>query len=278
MAAEDHATGNRVQLGGTFLREAVIIASGVLVYFGVRGITKGDRAEAYANARHVAGFEHHVGIDIEHQLQHAVVSSDTWATIANWIYIYGHWPVIITALILLQRYRPDRYWLLRTAMFISGLVGFAFFMFTPMAPPRFVDPSIVDTVTMRSEGYRVLQPPQLANLYASMPSLHAGWNMLVGIAVFGATKRRFLRAWAVVFPVLMAWAVVVTGNHYVIDVVVGEMVALSGYFGAYVIRARRTAIVKQHELQHRVRDRPSGRKQPPVRSWSLRGRRIRRRS
>ena len=46
---------------------------------------------------------------------------------------------------------------------------------------------LTDTVTQRSEAYRVLQPPAFVNQYAAMPSLHAGWDLLVGIAIVAAT-------------------------------------------------------------------------------------------
>ena len=47
----------------------------------------------------------------------------------------GHWPVIIGIAIALYLYRPDRYYLLRNALFVSGAIGFLFFAFFPVAPP-----------------------------------------------------------------------------------------------------------------------------------------------
>ncbi len=68
------------------------------------------------------------------------------------------------------------------------------------------------------------------NKYAAMPSLHAGWNLLAGIAIYRASRRSALRAISLAGPVSMTLAVVLTANHYVLDVVVGEMVALIGLF------------------------------------------------
>src|SRR3546814_20255066 len=56
-----------------------------------------------------------------------------------------------------------------------------------------------------------------SDLYAAFPSLHFGWNLLLGIVVFGATRSVPLRALAVLGPAAMALAVVVTANHYVLD-------------------------------------------------------------
>ena len=68
-----------------------------------------------------------------------------------------------------------------------------------------------------------------------MPSLHFGWNLLVGIVVWRMTSSRALKAGAAVAPVAMALAVVATGNHYVADVVAGGAVALVGLASALVI-------------------------------------------
>ncbi|WP_406047157.1 phosphatase PAP2 family protein [Kribbella sp. NBC_00889] len=44
---------------------------------------------------------------------------------------------------------------------------------------------LVDTVTEQTSAYRVLQPPAFVNQYAVAPSLHFGWNLLMGIAIAG---------------------------------------------------------------------------------------------
>ncbi len=69
---------------------------------------------------------------------------------------------------------------------ISGAVGMVIFATCPVAPPRMVDAGLVDTVTEHSSAYRLLEPPALVNQYAAMPSLPAGWDLLVGIAIVSA--------------------------------------------------------------------------------------------
>ena len=65
---------------------------------------------------------------------------------------------------------------------------------TPVAPPRFLTAyGFVDTVTEETEAYRVLQPPVFVNQYAAVPSLHFGWNLLMGIAVASLADSRIMR-------------------------------------------------------------------------------------
>ncbi len=64
------------------------------------------------------------------------------------------------------------------------------------------------------------------NPYAAMPSLHVGWSILAATMLFRATSRTWLRAAAVLHPVLMTLAVTQTGNHYLADSLAGALVAL----------------------------------------------------
>jgi membrane-associated phospholipid phosphatase len=208
------------------VREVGLAVLAALTYFGVRNLTVGAAPEAFSNADRLGRLEERLHLAWEQPLQDALLDGDAFVALFNWIYIWGHWPVIITAAIVLYRTRPDRYLLLRNAMFLSGALGFLFFALLPVAPPRLVDPSLVDTVTLHSDSYRALQPPGLTNQYAAFPSLHFGWNLLVGVVVFGATRNVLLRVLAVVGPAAMGVAVVVTANHYVLDLLGGMAVVL----------------------------------------------------
>ncbi|HEY7708172.1 MAG TPA: phosphatase PAP2 family protein [Gaiellaceae bacterium] len=219
-------------------REVALIAVAAFVYFGVRGSTQDKIGRAFENADWILRVERALAIDWERALQDPLLEHQWLLTATNWVYVYGHWPVIAACGVALYLWRRDRYVLLRNAMFISGLIGFAFFAGFPTAPPRFADPGVVDTVSQYSHGYRALQPPALTNKYAAFPSLHLGWNLLVGIVLFGATRRPAIRAFAVVMPVAMAFAVVATANHFVLDVVGGTAVVLVGFFAARHLSVR----------------------------------------
>ena len=222
-------------------REVLLIAFAILLYFGVRNATAGSADAAFANARELMRFERALGIDWEDGLQSATVTSDAVVTLANWVYIFAHWPVILGVATWLYIRRPLHYRLLRNAIFASGLIGFLLFALFPVAPPRLLDLGLVDTVTERSDAYRALQPPGLTNQYAAFPSLHAGWNLLVGIVVVMAVASILVRAVAVVLPAAMALAVVVTANHFVIDVAAGVVVVLIGLAVAILVQRREIA-------------------------------------
>ena len=221
--------------------QATLVAAAALCYFGVRDLTEGAAATATANARSLVDLERSLGISWERGLQSHVIGNDRLVTAANWMYIYGHWPVIIATLAWLFLRHPPDFYLLRNALFISGAIGLIIFVVFPVAPPRLGILEIVDTVTQRSSSYRTLQPPGLVNRYAAVPSLHFGWNLLVGIMVWRVSRAPAMRALAVVMVVAMGLAVIATANHYVLDVAAGAVVALTGLGAAMLLpRVRRT--------------------------------------
>ena len=114
-----------------FAREAALVGFAVLVYFGVRGLTEGHVDKAFANARELLRIEDALGVAWELEIQAVIVGHDVLTALANWVYVYGHWPVIAACGVLLYVYRRDRYRLLRNAMIISGLIGFVFFAARP---------------------------------------------------------------------------------------------------------------------------------------------------
>lgn len=217
----------------------VLVFACVLLYFLTRGITQGSFETAAANAGRLLELEDWLGIDVELKTQALTLDHHNVVTFFNWIYIWGHWPVITVVLIWLFRSHRSDYLVLRNAMFVSGAIGLVIFALFPVAPPRLLTDDFVDTVTEWSRSYRVLQPPALVNKYAAMPSLHVGWNLIVGIAVYRVAARRPARLFGVLSPVLMSLAVVVTANHYVVDALAGAALASFGLMVSIIYALRR---------------------------------------
>ena len=221
--------------------QAAVVLAAAFFYFQVRGLTATAPEVAYAHADDLVRIEREAGIDVEGVVQAPVLAYDTLEVLANWVYIWGHWPVIIVTMVWLAWQHRREFLRLRDGMLVSGAMGLVVFVTYPVAPPRLVDPDLVDTVTRGSQAYRVLQPPNFVNQYAAMPSLHAGWDLLVGIAIATATTHVALRVVGSVLPLLMAFAVIATANHYLVDVVVGIVFALVGYGVALLLERRRLA-------------------------------------
>jgi membrane-associated phospholipid phosphatase len=230
------ATGARVR---SVAFEVVVVLAGVVTYFGVRGLTAGSPEVALDHAHDIVDLEKLLGLYHEAWIQQYVVPSDSVSTVFNWVYIWGHWPVIALTLLWLALRHRTVYLRLRNGMLVSGGLGLLVYTTYPVAPPRLAGLGLVDTVTERSSAYRVLQPPAFVNQYAAMPSLHVGWDLLVGLALISAASAAWLRAVGRLMPLLMAVATVATANHYLLDVVAGVLFALAGHAVALRIEQRR---------------------------------------
>jgi hypothetical protein len=221
------------------LRELAFLGTAALLYSLVRGLTD-DRVDlAFTNAEQLISFERGLGIFVEPEIQSWAVGSDLLVNLANAVYIV-YWPIIIGTLIWLLAHRPVAYPFYRNALLASGAFSLVVFALYPLAPPRFLpEYGFVDTIAANSDGYREFNASALVNEYAAMPSLHFGWVLLAGIAIYRLVEHRLARTIAVAMPILMLSAIVLTGNHYLMDAVVGGAVVLAG-LGVAGLVARRS--------------------------------------
>ena len=211
--------------------QILLLAGAVAAYFLVRGATEAGLGHAVRNAHLVVRLERWLGLYHEPGLQAAVAGQPVVVRLLNGVYIWGHWPVIVATLLWLASRHPAVYLRVRNAMLVSGAVGLVVFLSFPVAPPRLAGLGMVDTVTQQSQAYRVLQPTMFTNQYAAMPSLHVGWDLLVGLAIAVAAGHWSARLAGLLMPVLMVVAVVLTANHYLIDAVVGAGLTTACWLG-----------------------------------------------
>ena len=111
-----------------FLRETVLVLTAFFVYHAVRSATEGSVTAALDNARLIERVERSLGLFVEPAFQAAVVGERWIVDLANWIYIWGFWPVIGIIAIWLYYSRPVSYRLFRNAFLISGAIGLVVFM------------------------------------------------------------------------------------------------------------------------------------------------------
>ncbi len=212
---------------GFLARQGALLLVAAGIYFGVRHLTVGEAEAARANAHLLIDLERRLGIFHEQVLQQAALDVDGLTTVINGIYVWGHWPVIAAVLGWLAWRHRSAFLVYRNALLVSGLVGMLIVAVFPVAPPRLLDLGFVDTVVTHTDAYRVLQPPSFTNQYAAMPSFHAGWDLLVGIALVREARTPWVRAAGFLLPWAMVASVVLSGNHFIVDVAVGDAIVLA---------------------------------------------------
>ncbi|WP_051425524.1 phosphatase PAP2 family protein [Jiangella gansuensis] len=230
----------------TAARELVLLGTAALLYSLVRGISSDRVDAAFRHAEEVISFERSLGIDVETGMQGLILDHGWAIDLANGVYIYGFWPVLVLTLLWLIVRRPVAYPFYRNAVLATGAFSLVIFAFYPLAPPRFLPwHGYVDTITLHATTYREMNSPTFVNEYAAMPSLHFGWILLLGIALVALARPLAVRILGATMPVLMFAAIVLTGNHYVVDALVGGGVVVAGLGIAVLIERhkRRRAVL-----------------------------------
>ncbi|MBF6175836.1 phosphatase PAP2 family protein [Nocardia blacklockiae] len=105
------------------------------------------------------------------------------------------------------------------------------YILVPAAPPWYASrEGAIDAEVRRVSGFGlgVVSPDTSAewleshgNYVAALPSLHAGFALLVSVTLWPLARRWWLRVPLVAFPAAMAFTLVYGGEHYVFDILLG---------------------------------------------------------
>lgn len=248
-STEERAAPAAATTHGGPLLELGFVAVGLLAYLLVRAHTASRADEAVANAQEVLALERVLHLDLEHGIQ-AVTLATPWLTgLATWFYVWGYFPAVVTTTLWLYATNRDAYRTLRTALLVSGALGLLVYATYPCAPPWLTDPAYIDTVTNASlQG--VARPGALTNELGALPSFHVGWLVVAAAVLFGATRSRLARVLCVVWPGVMVYAVVATGNHWLLDVPAGLAIAAMGLLVAVRVRPTAPRAARPRHTQH----------------------------
>ena len=210
-----------------------------LLYLLLRGLVfEGDR-QALANADWVISLESGIGLFVEPVIQEwTLTHAQPLVIFLNWVYIVTYWPVILGVALYLYLARPLLYAKYRTLIVVNLVLALLLFVTFPLAPP-FKTAFLVDTIQLYGPGFYGSEA--MAGFYntnAAMPSLHFSWTCILAWLFVREWKGRY-RYLGFGYPLLTLAAIVVTGNHYLLDAVVGVLligVAIGAIKLAQVLR------------------------------------------
>ncbi len=241
--APSHASARRSRL--RWWKEVLYIAAFYGVYTFIRntqGSASVSEATAMANALEIIRAEEALNIYVEEAVQEAFLGWPWFIELWNVFYGTFHFVVTIVALVLLFRRFPDRYPRWRNTLAFTtalALVGFATY---PLLPPRLLPASFGYVDTLRAYGslwsFESGAVNKLSNQYAAMPSLHFAWAVWSSLVLVLILRRPWAKALAVVYPAATLFAIVVTGNHFILDAVGGAACLGVGALAGFALAAR----------------------------------------
>ena len=188
------------------------------VYDAITNLAPLRQAAALAHGRGILDLERSLRIDPEHSLDRWLGAHHTLGLALSDYYDNAHFVVTLGLLGWLWWRRADLYRPLRNMLVLVNVLAFVVFWRYPVAPPRMLT-GFTDVVAASGAigSWHTGSLASHANELAAMPSLHIAWAVWCTLVVWRLSELRWLRALAVAYPFMTGFAVLATGNHYVLD-------------------------------------------------------------
>jgi membrane-associated phospholipid phosphatase len=235
------AIGARLPKGwGDAGRQLGILIGVDAAYELARGIADSTRSDAIAHGSQVIDFERTTHTFFEPSLQAFFLPAHWLIDFANQVYLNAQFSIALGFLIWLYLFRNESYYFVRNMFVVAmglALVGYVLY---PTAPPRmFPQHGFVDTIVDFSKvNHDSTLAKVFINPYAAVPSMHCAFALMIGATGVMVCRHWWSKAFWAFWPLLVAWVVIVTANHYWVDAALGWMVAIVSALVAQRLLAR----------------------------------------
>lgn len=211
-----------------------------LAYETARGLAESKEAPAMAHGQAIIDVERSTHTFFEPAMQEFFMGAGWVIDFANQVYMNSQFAIVLGFFFWVYFFRNDAYYFVRNMFMVAmglAVVGYTLY---PTAPPRlFPEYGFVDTINdYSSVNHDSALVKLFINPYAAVPSMHCAFAAMIGLSGARLVHNRVMRAFWIAWPLLVAWVVIVTGNHYWIDIVLGWMVAAAAALVAQRLLAR----------------------------------------
>ena len=198
-----------------------IVALVLLAWQAARIPLEGSVATSLAHARSVRGLEGSLGLDVEGPVVR-FASTPPYEAILEWMYTGIHTPALFGFMAAACVFAPDRYVRLRTIFVVSFLPALLAIGVYPLAPPHWISELGFGPAPDQADLAGSLDT-LIHNSTAAIASQHFGFAVFIAAASLWLAPRSPIAWAAVAYPVLVFLVIVGTGNHYVLDCIVGTL-------------------------------------------------------
>jgi hypothetical protein len=217
--------------------ELAIVALVLLAWQAIRIPLEGDIGISLVHAEDVLRLEHALALDVEPGII-ASLSSSSAPEALRWAYENVHLPVLFGFVAAVRLLAPDRYPAIRTTFVVSFVPAVFVIGLYPLAPPHWLPrlglglPPSQAELTSGGDLFH--------NSTAAAASQHFGFAVFVAATLVWLFPRSPLAWAALAYPAFVFLVIVGTGNHYVLDCVVGTLTfALAATVAALVHQGHR---------------------------------------
>jgi membrane-associated phospholipid phosphatase len=210
------------------VRQIAIVSLFDIAYELSRVVATGGRSAALAHAHSIVGAERTLGMFHELSVQRfALHAPGIVLDIANWTYFNAQFTVTFGFLLWAYLRHTERYTTIRNTVIAADAIGLIGYLAYPTAPPRMLTGlGFTDTLNQAAVNHHSGAIASLANPYAAMPSLHTAYALIFGVSGVALARRWWIRGMWGLYPALVVFSIIATGNHFVLDAVAGATVAV----------------------------------------------------
>jgi hypothetical protein len=225
------------------VRQFLLFASVYYLYRLTRGAIDDPRGAttAFQHARDLISVEQATGLFIEPTIQSWTGGWQFAMDVASWIYINAQTTVCLSALIFIYLFHNERFYFVRNMLMVAMGIALLGYVLYPTAPPRFFGELGFHDAVSQFTGVDAndAKVNALFNPYAAVPSMHCCNALLIGWSLARMVRWRPARIFWAVYPLIMLWVVVATGNHWIMDALLGAATAAVSFYAAcWLARAR----------------------------------------
>ena len=227
------------------VRQVVLFWCAYQGYSIVRGFADdpGAASTAFDNARGIISLERTLGFFVEPSIQTWVSGSNLVIDGASWVYLNAQTSVTVGALFFIYMWRNPSFYFVRNMMLVAMGIALIGYIVYPTAPPRFFPEwgffdSVQDFAGVSDDS----SVNNLFNPYAAVPSMHVAFALMIGWSLAKLVRNRILAAFWWAYPVLVTFVIVATGNHFLMDAVLGAATAGLSAFAARELARTRPAV------------------------------------
>lgn len=224
------------------LRQMLLCAGAYLAYSLVRGLVEGRATAAFQHARELIQFERTLHLFVEPSVQAWAMGSHFVMDVSSWLYLNAQTSITIGGLVYLYLRHNSSFYFVRNMFAVALLIALVTYALFPTAPPRFLPEwGFIDTVgdvTGVKVSHASATMNTLFNPYAAIPSLHVAFAIMIGWPLASLSHWRAVRVLWRMYPLLIAFVIVATANHFILDAMLGAITA-----GVSALAARRLGAI-----------------------------------
>jgi len=217
--------------------ELLLVALVLIAWQAIRIPLEGPVDVSLAHAESVLRVESALSVDVEAWVVRTTSEADL-TSVLEWLYLNIHLPVLFGFVAAVRLLAPDRYPSLRTTYVLSFVPAVLVIGHYPLAPPHWLPGLGLDGAPTDAElatGGAVFH-----NSTAAAASQHFGFAVFVAAASIWLFPRALLAWSTLAYPALMFVVILGTGNHYVLDCVVGTLTFALAAGVAFLVHGRTT--------------------------------------